>query len=127
MKKADREVRVQDLLGRHVTAANNVSVGRIEEIRAERRGGGLVVTEYHVGPAALLERLSANVGSWFGAGSRLRVIAWDQLDVQDPHHPRLLVEASELEWFDQRGDTEASETGGPRLRPRGGKWPRRTD
>ena len=125
MTKGGREVRVQDLLGRHVRAANNVSVGRIEEVRAEKRGAGFVVTEYHVGAAALMERLSAHVGSWFGGASRLRVIAWDQLDVSDPRHPRLLVEARELEWLDEREEEAASDGGAPRLRPRGGKWPRR--
>jgi len=91
-----REVHVQDLLGRQVRAGNNRSVGRIEEIRVERRGKGFVVLEYHLGAAALMERLSAHVGSWFGRAPRVRVVAWDQIDVSDPRRPRLLVEAESL-------------------------------
>jgi len=91
-----REVRVQDLLGRQVRAANNQSVGRIEEIRVEKHGKGYVVREYHLGAAALLERLSAHVGSWFGRSRPMRVVAWDQIDLGDPHKPRLLVEAGAL-------------------------------
>jgi len=84
-----REVRVQDLLGRPVRAGNNLSIGRIEEIRVEKRGKGFVVREYHLGAAALMERLSAHVGSWFGRTRRMRVVPWDQLDLSDPRHPRL--------------------------------------
>jgi hypothetical protein len=91
-----REVRVQDLLGRQVLAANNRSVGRIEEMRVEKHGKGYVVREYHLGAAALMERLSAHVGAWFGRARRLRVVAWDQLDLSDPRRPRLLVDASAL-------------------------------
>ena len=77
------EVRVQDLLGRQVRAGNNQSVGRIEEIRVEKRGKGYVVREYHLGAAALVERLSAHVGSWFGRSRQMRVVAWDQIDLQE--------------------------------------------
>jgi hypothetical protein len=91
-----REVRVQDLLGRQVRAGNNQSVGRIEEIRVEKRGRGYVVREFHLGAAALMERLSAHVGSWFGRGRAMRVVAWDQIDVGDPRKPRLLVDAGTL-------------------------------
>jgi hypothetical protein len=127
MTKARPHVRVQDLLGRHVLAGNSQSVGRIEEVRAERRGTGLVVTEYHVGPAALLERLSAHFGRWFGGDSRLRVIAWDQIDVSDPRRPRLRVEIGALVWLDQREEEAAERGQTPPLRPAGGKWPRRTE
>ena len=91
-----REVRVQDLLGRQVRAANNQSVGRIEEIRVEKHGKGYVVREFHLGAAALVERLSAHVGSWFGRVRDVRVVAWDQMDLSDPKRPRLLVEAAAL-------------------------------
>jgi len=96
-----REVRVQDLLGRQVRAANNQSVGRIEEIRVEKHGKGYVVREFHLGAAALLERLSAHVGSWFGRGREVRVVAWDQMDLREPKRPRLLVEAATLARLDE--------------------------
>jgi hypothetical protein len=56
-------------------------VGRIEEIRVEKHGKGYVVREFHLGSAALLERLSAHVGSWFGAGTQVRRGAWDEIDL----------------------------------------------
>jgi hypothetical protein len=101
-------IRVQDLLGRRVRAGNNQSVGRIEEIRVEKHGKGLVVREYHLGAAALMERLSADLRSWFGRPPRIRVVAWDQIDVSDPRRPRLLVEGESLPWL---GDAEARSTG----------------
>lgn len=88
-----REVRVQDLLGRRVRAGNNQSIGRIEEIRVEKRGKGFVVLEYHLGAVALMERLSAHVGSWFGRTRSMRVVPWAQLDLSDPRHPRLRGDA----------------------------------
>jgi hypothetical protein len=105
-----REVRVQDLLGRQVRAANNQSVGRIEEIRVEKRGKGYVVREFHLGAAALMERLSVQVGSWFGRARALRVVAWDQIDLDDPEKPRLLVEASALR---RLGENEADRLRNP--------------
>jgi hypothetical protein len=102
-----RRVRVQDLLGREVLAANNHGIGRIEEIRAEKRGKGYVVKEYHLGPAALLERLSTHVGTWFGRPARMRVVAWDQLDLSDPASPRLLVEAAALPRLGDEGPSGA--------------------
>jgi hypothetical protein len=99
-----REVRVQDLLGRQVRAANNQSVGRIEEIRVEKHGKGYVVREFHLGAAALLERLSAHLGSWFGRSRQVRVAAWDEIDLGDPKRPRLLVEAGALR---RRDDDQA--------------------
>jgi hypothetical protein len=85
------EVRLQDLLGRRVHGPDGAAVGRIEEVRAEEKDGEFVVTEYHLGPAALLERLAARLGRGHG-----RAATWDQLDVSDPRKPRLLCPPDEL-------------------------------
>ena len=84
------EVHLERILGRRVVAANGRPVGRLEEVRAEKRGAGLVVVEYHLGPGALLERLSASVLRMFG-GRRRRIYAvpWAELDLSDPEKPRL--------------------------------------
>jgi sporulation protein YlmC with PRC-barrel domain len=94
---SDREVHVELLLGRRVLAANGRSIGRLEEVRADRRGAGGTVTEYVIGPAGLAERLSA----WlpFLATRRGFTARWDQIDVSDPHHPRLLCSVEELQPF----------------------------
>jgi sporulation protein YlmC with PRC-barrel domain len=91
-----REARVELLIGKRVLDREGKPVGRIEELRAERRGRELVVTEYLVGAYGLLERLSAlRIGRYFlraVAPSRSieeQVIPWDRLDLTDPARPRL--------------------------------------
>ena len=90
-----REVHLELLLGRRVLAANGRSVGRLEEVRAERRGGGCVITECLIGPSALLERLAA---PWLSFRQTRRgfVARWDQIDLSDVEHPRLLCPVEEL-------------------------------
>jgi sporulation protein YlmC with PRC-barrel domain len=95
-------IQLELLLGRRVLAKNGKSIGRLEEIVAEPDEGDLAVTEYHVGAYGALERLSASaIGSAIldlinlrSGGYRVR---WDQLDVSDPHSPRLLCTVDELE------------------------------
>ena len=81
-------VPLEALLGRRVRADDGRVVGRLEEIRAERRGGNHEVTEFLIGPGALLERLSI-VRRFAGSGSRMRVARWDQIDISNPLAPRL--------------------------------------
>lgn len=92
------EVKAELLIGRAVVDAAGKKIGRIEEIIAEREGDELVVKEFHVGAFAFRERFSVyhfGVGilRLFGARARLvnpRKIAWDELDLSDPEHPRLV-------------------------------------
>jgi len=79
------EVSVEQLLGREVVDANGKRLGHIEEIIAEREGDELLVKEFHVGRAAVAERLSFGL---FGAHEPHR-IKWSDLDLSDPQHPRL--------------------------------------
>jgi hypothetical protein len=91
------EIRVERLLGRRVVAMNGRGVGRLEEIRVEKHGAGFVVTEYHLGPAALLERLSIHFVKLFGANPRrTHAVPWQFLDLRDPDHPRLLCPVEDL-------------------------------
>jgi len=91
-----RELRLDRLLGRRVLAANNRSVGRLEEFRTEQHGTGFVVTEYVIGAAGLLERLGLGVKLLFGRKRTGYVARWDQLDISDPGRPRLTCRAEEL-------------------------------
>lgn len=93
---SSRELHLDRLLGRRVLARNNQSVGRLEECRAERHGTGLVVTEYVIGAAGLLERLGVGFNLLFGRHTHGYVARWDQIDISDPERPRLLCPASEL-------------------------------
>jgi hypothetical protein len=100
---AGKQINLELLLGRAVRSRDGQSIGRIEEIQAEPRGSDFVVVEYHIGPPALLERLS---GSTIGAAmldllhlrdrDKGRRVPWDKLDISNPRHPRLLCEPSEL-------------------------------
>src|SRR5690242_376322 len=78
-----RLVRVQDLLGRRVRTADGQVVGRIEEIRAERRGDDHELIEYRLGTGALLERF-ALAQRLFGRRHPRIVARWDQLDIREP-------------------------------------------
>jgi hypothetical protein len=57
LRDEPNEVHVERLLGRRVRDTDGAVVGRIEELRAEPVDGELVVMEFHLGPAALLERM----------------------------------------------------------------------
>jgi hypothetical protein len=93
---ASGEVRLDRLLGRQVRAQNDQPVGHLEEFRAEKRGNGLVITEYVIGVAGLAERLGVAVKLLFGKHGGGYTARWDQLDIRDPMHPRLTCPVSEL-------------------------------
>jgi hypothetical protein len=97
------EIHLELLLGSRIFDENDKVVGRLEEFRAEEKAGEIVVTEYHVGSYAFLERLSAwTIGRALlqtaGATSRRRGyrVPWDKLDLSDLRHLRLKCPAGEL-------------------------------
>ena len=96
-------VNLEHLAGRRVLSLRGKSVGHIEEIRVERDGDELLVTEFHVGIFAAFERLSAlPVGTEVLDLFRLRHrdymyrIPWDMLDISDPARPRLRCRLEQL-------------------------------
>ena len=97
-----QQVHVELLLGEKVFALNGLPIGRLEEIRTQINKGHCFVSEFLVGSYAALERLAAwRIGRAvlrvFGArrqeGYRVR---WDQLDLSDPRHLKLLCDVEEL-------------------------------
>jgi hypothetical protein len=90
------ELRLDRLLGRQVLAGNNRSVGRLEEFRVEKRGTGAVITGYVIGVAGLLERLDLGIKLLLGRTRGGYLARWDQIDLRDPDHPRLLCSVQEL-------------------------------
>jgi hypothetical protein len=90
-----RRIRLEDLLGASVRTGQREVVGRIEEVRAVRRGGEYEISEYHLGPAALLERLAV-VSGIFGRRARTIIVRWDQVDVSNPRAPVLTCERDQL-------------------------------
>lgn len=91
------ERRVELLLGRKVRTLDGSVLGRIEEMRAEREHDYYVVTEFDIGPTALIERLAVR---HFGFTLPGRVhgyrVRWDQLDLEDENVPRLTCRVEEL-------------------------------
>ena len=98
-----REVALERLLGRRVCDADGRHAGRVEEVHARRRGGELLVAEYVLGTAGLIERLSlgpvlrALLGARLYPQSARYTIGWDELDLSDPDRPRLRGRVGELE------------------------------
>jgi hypothetical protein len=91
-------VRLDRLLGRRVLAANNRSIGRIEEFRAERQGAGWVVVAYAIGRDGLWERLGLGVRLLFQLKTAGGYLArWDQVDLSHPDVPRLRCRVDELQ------------------------------
>jgi hypothetical protein len=102
-----RELHVEQLVGRRLRDLSGESLGRIEEIIAERRGTDWCVIEIHIGPGALLERLvelTTLVPMLGAVQRRLRKryrVAWQQLDLTHERHPRASVRRADLERIDQ--------------------------
>lgn len=98
-----REIQVQHLLGRKARDADGHVVGRVEELLVEERDGEFVVTEYHLGPAAMLERIAGFAGQLpllkhIPRGARAEYcVRWDQMDFTDLDHPRVTVRRDQLE------------------------------
>jgi sporulation protein YlmC with PRC-barrel domain len=96
------EAHVERLLGRRVHDANGQSIGRLEEFRVEIVDGEHVVTEYHVGGSAVVERIASFVAQlpffrlipFARTGYR---IPWTDLDLSDPRRPRVRGCREELE------------------------------
>ena len=97
-----REVQVQHLLGRKARDVDGQIVGRIEELLVKNENGEFVVLEYHLGPAAWLERIAGAAGQLpvfkhIPLGSRVEYrVRWDQMDLSDLDHPRVTAPRAEL-------------------------------
>lgn len=100
------EVRIELLVGRVVIDSAGRRIGRIEAVFAREEDGETVITEFHTGPAALLERLSSEIAPrWFDRGFR---IPWDKLDLTDPSHPVTTCTLEDLKKFHARKSSRQS-------------------
>lgn len=102
MSEVIRELHAEHLIGRRVHDVDGKSVGRIHELCVENADGEWVVTELHFGPAAILERMAGFViqlpfFSLIARGPKIRRARWMDLDLSDPHHPKLRVQRDSLE------------------------------
>jgi hypothetical protein len=102
------EVAFERLLGRQVRDVDGRPAGRLEEAHARRRGGELLVTEYVLGTAGLVERLSLGPVLRALLGPRLYpqaaryTLDWDELDLSEPDRPRFKGRVAELARRSQR-------------------------
>lgn len=118
-------VNLEHLAGRRVLSLRGKSVGHIQEIRAERDGDELLVTEFHVGIFAAFERLSAlAIGTAILDLFRLRHrnclyrIPWDMLDISDPTRPRLRCTLEQLSHMVGADGKIRAQASTPRASPR---------
>lgn len=92
---------MHSLIGHRVRDPNGESVGRIEELCVHRRDDHAYVTEFYVGEFGVLERfaggaLARSLLRLIPRVHRGRRIAWELLDLSDPHHVRARVDKSVL-------------------------------
>jgi sporulation protein YlmC with PRC-barrel domain len=92
------EINVERLLGARVYDVDGERVGRIEEIRADRRENECLVESYLVGASAVVERLSAwtlirPIKKLLRAREVVSVyrVDWQDMDLSDPERPRLRI------------------------------------
>jgi hypothetical protein len=109
------EAHVEQLLGRRMLDIDGLTVGRLEEFRVELIDGEAVVTEFHVGGAALLERIAGFVTQlpFLSLLPFVRTeyrIRWQDVDLSDARHPRLRVRRAEL----HRAELHRAERARPR-------------
>ena len=102
------EAHVEHLLGRRVVDVDGRSAGRLEEMLAEVVDGETVVTEFHLGRAAVVERIAAFVVElpffrYIPFARRGYCARWDQLDLSNPRALRLNVRCDQLARIDLGG------------------------
>ena len=100
----EEPIAVEQLLSRKVLDPSGKSAGRIEEIRATPSEDALLVYQYDLGPAALLERLAMGLRAFpvlrklgVGPEHRGRCVPWEKMDLSDPYHPRITCMRDELD------------------------------
>jgi hypothetical protein len=96
------EINIELLVGRAVSSQAGKTIGHIEEVRAEQEGPDLVITEFHVGLYAAMERMSASpIGAELLGLFRLRRrhrgyrIRWNQIELGETEL-KLLCDEKEL-------------------------------
>lgn len=102
MSDEPREIHVERLLGTRVCDVNGEVVGRLEELRCEMVDGEEVVVEYHIGAAAVLERIGMFVSSlpifsalpWSWWEYRVR---WQDVDIVSSRTLKLKIPKEALE------------------------------
>ena len=96
------EAHVEHLLGRRVRDPDDCIVGRLEEFRVDIVDGDYVITEFHIGGAAVFERIAAFVTQlpflrYIPFARKGYRVSWETLDLSDPRSPRTRVPRAQLQ------------------------------
>jgi hypothetical protein len=99
-------VRFERVVGDVVRDCTGRKLGHLHEARTRQEGADLVVVDYLVGPAGLLERFSlerfgrelAGLFGFAGAPSGY-VVPWHRMDFSPAGNPRCTCRAEELQSF----------------------------
>ena len=93
-----RRIEMREMLGSKVFDSAGKPIGHLEEIEAERGDDYCVVKFYIVEHRGLLDRVSswtltASLQSKLARrpSSQPYRVAWNEMDLSDPRHPRTLV------------------------------------
>jgi sporulation protein YlmC with PRC-barrel domain len=98
-----KRIEICQILGRKVVDIDGVTIGHLEEIEAEQGPDSCLIQAYLVEHRKLLDRLS----TWALTSSMQKTlssrsdskpfrVAWHQMDLSDPQHPKTRVPKSEL-------------------------------
>lgn len=97
------EINVELLIGKKVHDVDGEKVGRIEEFKVERSDTACLLNSYLIGSSALIERLAAwtlvrPIGRALNSRRlySLYQVAWQDMDLSDPEHPRLRIAKRDL-------------------------------
>jgi sporulation protein YlmC with PRC-barrel domain len=104
------ELHAERLIGKRVAISDGRPIGRIEEMIVEIIDGETVVTEFHIGRGAAVERFGAFVRQlpffgWLPRG-KTYCIPWNLMDFSDPRRPAARIEADRIQTFLLREPTE---------------------
>ena len=96
------DLHAERVIGKKVRDVAGAVVGRIGELIVQNVNGDYVLTEVHIGPAAMLERIGGFVTQlpYFALiriPQWLHRVSWDQVDWTNPDEPRLRVRREDLE------------------------------
>jgi hypothetical protein len=98
-------VALERSVGRQVRDAAAQKIGHLHEVRVRREGDHLVVVDYLVGEAGLLERFSitgygrAALGLFGIGGGGGYLIPWQEMDLSDPENPVCKCVVAQLQRF----------------------------
>jgi hypothetical protein len=96
------ELHVERVIGKKVHDADGAVVGRLGELIVENVDGEYVLSEVHIGPSAMLERVGAFATQlpYFALIRYPRWqyrVGWQQMDWSDPDKPQVRVRKGDLE------------------------------